>query len=84
MGVEDRPAVLKQFEPEEEPVTGDVAGEAGGDKPEVRSVIGADFGTGTVVGAVGGPWPEAVAVSGSVVAGGEDGAGAGGKLLRSY
>lgn len=82
MGVEDRPAVLKQFEPEGEPVTGDVAGERGGDKPEVRSVIGAEFGTGTVAGAVGGPWPENVAVS--VVAGGEDGAGAGGKLLHSY
>lgn len=84
MGVEGRPVVLKKFEPEGEPVTGHVAGEGDGDKPEVRSVIGAEFGTGTVAGAVGGPWPEAVAVSGPVAAGGEDGAGAGGKLLRSY
>lgn len=72
---------LKQFEPEQ--ATGDAAGEGDEDKPGVRSVIGAEFGAGTVAGAAGGPWPETV-VSGSVVAGGEGGAGAGGKLLRSY
>lgn len=81
MGVEDRPVALKQFEPEQ--ATGDVAGEGDGGKPGVRSVTGAEFGAGTAVGAAGGPWPETV-VSGSVAAGGEDGAGAGGKLLRSY
>lgn len=82
--VEDRPGVLKKFEPEGEPVTGHVAAEGDGDKPEVWSVTGAAFGTGTVAGVVGGPWLEAVAVSGPAAAGGEDGAGAGGKRLRSY
>lgn len=75
--------VLKQFEPEGELAAGDGAGEGDGDKPAVRSGIGAEFGSGTAAGAVGGPWPEAVAVSGPAVAGGEDGAGAGGMLLRS-
>lgn len=76
--------VLKEFEPEGELAAGDVAGEGDGDKPEVRSGVGAEFGTGAVVGAVVGPWSGAVAVSGPAVAGGEDGAGAGGKPLRSY
>ncbi len=76
--------VLRKFEPEGELVAGDIAGEGDGDKPEVRSGTGAEFGTGAAVGAVGGPWSEAVAVSGPAVAGGEDGAGAGGKLLHSY
>lgn len=48
------------------------------------SGIGAEFESGAVMWAVGGPWPETVAVSGPAVAGGEDGAGAAGKLLRSY
>lgn len=33
---------------------------------------------------MGRAWPETVAVSGPAVAVGEDGAGAGGKLLRFY
>lgn len=84
--------VLQQFEPEGEllaedvagNVAGTVAGEGDGDKTEVRSGIGAEFGTVAVVEAVVGAWPETVAVSGPAVAGGEDDAGAGGKLLRFY
>lgn len=75
-------AVLQQFEPKEELVTGDVAGEGDGDKPEVRSVLGAGFGTGRVAKVVGGPWLEAAAVFGPAVAAGE--VGAVGKLLHSY
>lgn len=84
VGVEYRPVVLKQFEPEGELV----AGNGDGDKPVVLSGIGigtgAEFGTGAVEEAVGGSWPEAVAVCGLAVAGGEDGAGAVAKPLRSY
>lgn len=83
MGVGYRQVVSKQFEPEEELVAGDVVGEGDGGKPEVLFGTGAEFGAGAVVQAVGGPWPEAVAASGPAVAGGEDGAGAVGKLLRS-
>lgn len=74
--------VLKQFEPEGALVAENVDE----DKPEVLSGIGigAEFGTGAVEEAVGGSWPEAVAVCGLAVAGGEDGAGAAAKPLRSY
>lgn len=83
VGVQDRPVVLKQFEPEQL-VAGEVAGEGDGDKPEVRFGIWAELGTGAVVEGAGVPWPEAVAGSGPAVAGGEDGVEAGGKLPHSY
>lgn len=77
--------VLKEFEPKGElaaggvagDVAGDVPGEGDGDKPEVLLGLGAGFGAGEVEEA--GSWPVAVSA-----AGGEDGAGAVGKLLRSY
>lgn len=89
--VDYKPVVLKQFEPEGELIAGGAAGEEGGDKPEVLSGTGAEFGAGAVeedekdeeVG-VGGAWPEAVAESGPAAAGGEDGVGAVGKPLHSY
>lgn len=75
--------VLKEFEPKGElaagGVAGDVPGEGDGDKPEVLLGLGAGFGAGEVEEA--GSWPVAVSAA---AAGGEDGAGAVGKLLRSY
>lgn len=80
VGAEDRPVVLKQFEPSAWQAAG--AGGVGGDEPEAWA--------GTAIGFWGGAaaeseaWPEAVAVAVSAVAGGEGGAGAVGRLRRSY
>lgn len=58
-------------------MAGDVAGRAGGDKPEVLPA----FGAGAVREAAGAFRPEAAAASGLEE---EDGAGAVGRMRRSY